>query len=215
MGFYGAFKREGSTLYITEHNITRRFDDESRLHIFTLNDEDKEPRDFLTINAETGKMNWLDGISSDIKLREDVQEVISMFTSDTRVILGNSHLLHDWILFRFSEELGIGMHDELRISATGDGLNPDRCYWVVKHQFRFSFNSDKLPSRVVFAIRYTLDQDTPMYNIYGEPASPQDLYIGEENVFDTDAIVEAVYEDIRRTCDRVYDITVEHRFRGM
>ena len=215
MDFKGAVRREGCNLYITDYNLTRRYDEESRLHIFTLNDEGKEPLDIFTISAKTGKLIWLDGVSSDIKLREDVQDVISMFTSNTRVICGNIHQLSAWILFRFNEELGIGTHDELRITVTGEGLNPDQYFWVVKHQMRFSFNSDELPSAVVFAIHYTIDENTPIYNVYGEPASPQDLYIGKENVFDTEAVINAIVEDIKRTGEHFYDVTVEHRFRGM
>lgn len=215
MDFKGAVRREGCNLYIADYNLTRRYDNESCLHIFTLNDEDKEPLDIFSINATTGKLTWLNGISSDIKLREDVQDVISMFTSDTRVIKGNIHLLQDWILFRFNEELGIGTHDELRITVTGEGLNPDQCFWIVKHQMRFSFNNDELPSTVVFAIRYTVDENTPMYNVSGEPASPQDLFIGEENVFDSEKITAALVEDIKSTCNNIHDITVSRYHRGM
>lgn len=215
MDFKGVVKREGCHLYITDYNLTRRYEDESRLHIFTLNDEDKEPFDIFSINAKTGKLKWFDGISSDIKLREDVQEVISIFSSDTRVINGNIRQLYDWIKFRLDEDWSISTGEEFRVTVSADGYNPDECFWVVKHQFKFSFNNDELPSTVVFVIRYTVDEKTPMYNVSGEPASPQDLFIGEENVFDSEKITAALVEDIKSTCTNIHDITVSRYHRGI
>lgn len=215
MDFKGAVRREGCHLYITDYNLTRRYDDESCLHIFTLNDEGQEPLDIFTINATIGKLSWFDGVSSDIKLREDVQEVISMFTFDTRVINGNMRQLYDWIKFRLDEDWSISTGEEFRISVTAEGFNPDRCYWVVKHQFKYSFNNDELPSTVVFVIRYTVDENTSMYNVYGEAASPQDLYIGEESVFDSEKITAALVEDIKRICNNIHDITVSRYHRGI
>ena len=209
-----ASERDKNSSYIQESKIKEKYLPDKKVHLFYYL-EDNEEKSICSINAETGKMcitkfDIIPPLDKATIHPKEVLQVIHGFLKDTKQVNGDIDSLKDFLISKMSENKYGGFAMEFFISITGENFNPEKCWWTVHRMRSFCDGNIGMP---VFAIRYTLDEDSEGYNTYGEPGTPQDLYIGGDNNFDVKTIAEAIASDIERICKKVYDITVIFQFR--
>ena len=207
-------EKDMNACYIQESKIMEKYLPDKKVHLFFYM-EDKEEKTICSVNAETGKMyithfDKIPPVGKENIHPKEVLQVIYGFLQNTKPVNGDINSIKDFLISKLSENEYGGFAMETFISITGENFNPEKCWWAVHRMRSFCGGETGMP---VFAIRYTLDEDSGSFKAYGEPATPQDLYIGGDDNFDTKAIAEAIVIDIERMCKYVYDITVIFRYR--
>ena len=204
-----ASERDMNACYIQESKIIEKYLPDKKEHLFYYI-EDKEEKPICSIDAETGKMcvtefDIIPPLDKATIHPKEVLQVIHGFLKDTKQVNGDINSIKEFIISQMSENEYGGFAMEFFISITGENFNPEKCWWSVHRMRSFCGGETGMP---VFAIRYTLDEETEGYKAFGESATPQDLYIGGDDNFDAKAVAEAIVNDIERMCKHVYDITV-------
>lgn len=204
-------KEKERYLNIQRSKVFERFDQESLKHIFSIRDEDNKSKDIFTISAKTGELEWLENIDNELKEDDEVKNVISIFQDTTRLINGDKAKIKDWLKENFDNYNGMGFVNEYYISVTSPNIDSDKIWWDVKRQRSFTPGGEL--GMPVFVVRYTKDEESDAFSIFGEPGTPQDLYIGDDGEFIPEEIIDTIFKDINQVCSDVYDLTIDFRYR--
>lgn len=204
-------KKEDTYLNIQRSKVFERFDHEALKHIFSIRDADDKARDILAISAKTGELEWLGNIDNELKEDEEVKNVVSLFQDTTRLIGGDKAKIKDWLKENFDNYNGMGFANEYYISITGPNIDSDKTWWIVKRQRSFTPGGGM--GMPVFVVRYSKDEESDAFSIFGEPGRPLDLYIRDDGEFIPEEIIDTIFNDINQVCSDVYDLTIDFRYR--
>lgn len=208
MNFWYEVKTGGSRdVYFSR--LSEKYNSERKKHVFyyDFGGEDGK-KEIFTIDPLTEEIEWKERVDNFLKNDDEVKCAIRDFKEETCFVHGNKERGGKWLSEKLNEWVDIGFNNEILISVNGKNIDSDNVYWIVKRIFSFT-SDDENESEPVIAVRIMYshsDKTLKRRNLFSETH----LYINDKGEFNSREIFEAVWEDINKLEEEIYNIFIEY-----
>lgn len=207
MNFWYEVKTDGyHDVYFSR--VSEKFDSERKKHVFYYDFGGEEGRkEIFTIDPLTEEIEWEESVDESLKNDDEVNCAIKDFKKEALFVHGDKNKAKKWLSEKMNEWVDIGFNNEILISVNGKNIESDNVYWIVKRIVSFTIDgeNENAPIIVVRVMNSHSEKSLKRHYLFSET----DLYINDKGEFNSQEIFDAVWEDISKLEEEIYNIIIE------